>query len=191
MPEFNKKQRHYFADKSPSSQSYGFSSSHVWIWELDHREGWVPKNWCSRTVVFEKTLKSPLDSKEIKPVNRKRNHPWIFIGGTDAEAEVPLLWLPDTKSWLVWKDTDSGKDWRHEEKKMTEDKMVGWHHRLNWNEFESAPGDGEGQGNLGYCSPRGHKDSDMTEWLTTTRTIIATELTTWGKLMWCQTASSN
>ena len=119
------KSRHYFAHKGPSSQSYDFSSSHVWMWDLDHKEGWVPKNCCFWTVVL-KTLESPLDSKEIKPVNPKGNQPWIFIGRTDAE--VATLWPPDVKSWLIRKDSDAGKEWRQEEKRMTEDKMVGRHH---------------------------------------------------------------
>ena len=104
-----KKQRHHFANKGLSSQSYGFSSSHVWIWELDHKEGWAPKNWCFWTVVLEKTLESPLDCKEIKPVNPKGNQPWIFIGKTDTEAEAPISWPPDAKSWLIGKDSDAGK----------------------------------------------------------------------------------
>ena len=107
-----KKQRHYFANKDPSSQSYGFSSSHVWMWELDCKESWEPKNWCFWTVVLEKTLESPLDRKEIKPVHPKGNQSWIFIGRTDSEAETPILWPPDVKSWLIGKDTDAGKDWR-------------------------------------------------------------------------------
>ena len=131
-----KKQRHYFANKGPSSQSYGFSSGHVWMWELDYKESWVPKNWCFWTVVLEKTLESPLDSKEIQPVHPKRNQSWIFIGRTDAEAKSPILWPPDGKNWLIWKDPDAGKDWRWEEKGMTEEEMVGWHHRLNGLEFE-------------------------------------------------------
>ena len=110
-----KKQRHYFANKGPSSKSYGFSSSHVWMWELDYKESWVPKNWCFWTMV-EKTLKSPLDSKEIQPVHPKGNQSWIFIGRTDAEAETPILWPPDTKNWLIGKDPDAGEDWRQEEK---------------------------------------------------------------------------
>ena len=126
-----KKQRHYFANESPSSQSYGFSSSQVWMWELDYKEIWVPKNWCFWTVVLEKSLESPLDCKEIKPVNPKGNQSWIFIEKTDAEAEYPILWPPDVKSWLIAKDPDAGKDWRKEEKGMTEDEMVGWHHWLN------------------------------------------------------------
>ena len=104
-----KKQRHHFADKSPYSQGYGLSSSHVWLWELDHKEGWVPKNWCFGTVVLEKTLESPLDSKEIKPVDFKGNHPWIFIGRADAEAEAPILWPPDAKRRLIWKNPDAWK----------------------------------------------------------------------------------
>ena len=134
--EHIKKQRHYFADKGLSSQSYGFSSSHVWMWELDYKESWALKNWCFWTVVLEKTLESPLDCKEIKPVNPKGNHSWAFIGRPDAEAETPILWPPDMTSWLIWKDPDAGKDWRQEEKGTTEDEMVGWHHRLNGHEFE-------------------------------------------------------
>ena len=113
-----KKQRHYFANKGPSSQSCGFSSSHVWMWELNYKEGWKPKNWCFLNVVLEKTLESPLDCKEIEPVNPKGNHPWIFIGRTDAEAETPILWPPHEKSWLLRKEPDSGIDWWQEKKKM-------------------------------------------------------------------------
>ena len=130
-----KKQRHYFTNKGPSSQSYGFSSSHAWMWELDYKESWVLKNWCFWTVVLEKTLESPLDSKEIQPVNPKGNQSWIFIGRSDAEAETPILWPPDLKSWLICKDPDAGKNWRQEEN-GTEDEMVGWHHQLNGHEFE-------------------------------------------------------
>ena len=121
----------YFANKGPSSQSYGFSSSHVWMWELDYKESWVPKNWCFWTVVLEKILESPLACREIKPVHPKGNQSWIFIGRTDAEAETPILWSPDVKNWLIRKDTYAGKDWRQEEKGTTEDEMVGWHHRLS------------------------------------------------------------
>ena len=110
-----KKQRHYFANKGPSSQSYGFSSGHVWMWELDYKERWAPKNWCFWTVVLEKTLESPLDCKEIQPVNPKGNQSLIFIGRTDVEAEAPILWPPDVKNWLIWKDPDARKDWRQEE----------------------------------------------------------------------------
>ena len=153
----------YFTDKGPSSQSYGFSSSLVWMWELDHKKGWTPKNWCFWAVVLEKTLESPLDCKEIKPVNPKRNQSWIFIGRTDAEAETPILWQPDTKSQLIRKDPGPGKDWSQEEKGMTEDEMIGWHHWFNGHEFEQAVGDGEGQGGLACCSPQGCKESDTTE----------------------------
>ena len=128
-----KKQRRYFANKSPSSQSYDFSSSHVWMWELDHKEGWVPKNCCFWTVVLEKALESPLDWKEIKPVHSEGDQSWILIGRTDAEA--PILWSPDAKNWLTGKDPDAGKDWR-QKKGMTEDKMVGWHHQLDGHESE-------------------------------------------------------
>ena len=120
-PEVN-----HFANRVPHSQSYGFSSSHVWMWELDHKEGWEPKNWCFLIVVVEKTLESPIDSKEIKQVNPKENQPWIFIGRIDAEAEAPRLWPPDMKSQLIWKYPDAWKDWR-QEKGMTEEEMVGWH----------------------------------------------------------------
>ena len=130
-----KKQRHYFANKGPSSRGYGFSSGHVWMWELDCDEGWVPKNWCFWTVVLEKTLESPLDCKEIQPVHHKGDQSWVFIGRTDVEAETPILWPPDAKSWLIWKDPDAGKDWGQEEKGMTEDKMLGWHHRLDAHGF--------------------------------------------------------
>ena len=112
-----KKQRHYFANKGPSRQSYEFSSSHVRIWELDYKESWAPNNWCFWTVVLEKTLESPLDCKEIQPVPPKRNQSWIFIGRTDAEAETPILWSADVKNWLMWKDPDAGKDWRQEERR--------------------------------------------------------------------------
>ena len=123
-------------NKGPSSHGYGFSSSHVWMWELDCEEGWALKNWCFWTVVLEKTLESPLHSKEIQPVHPKRNQSWILIGRTDVEAETPILWPPDGKNWLIWKDPDAGKDWRQEEKGMTEDEMVGWHHCLSGHEFE-------------------------------------------------------
>ena len=125
-----RKQRHV-ANKRPSSQCYCFSSSHVWMWELDHREGWALKNWCFWTVVLEKTLESPLDCKEIQSVHPKGNKSWMFIGRTDAEAETPILWSSDAKNWLIGKDPDAGKDWRQEAKGMTEDEMAGWHHWLN------------------------------------------------------------
>ena len=153
-----KKQRHYFADKGPSSQIYGFSSSHVWMWELDHEVGWMPKNWCFWTVVLTleslETLESPLDGKEIKPVNPKRNQSWIFFGRADDEAEAPILWPSEAKNWLIRKDPDTGKDWR-QEKGTTEDEIVGWHHQLNGHEFEQALGDGEGQGSLACYSSWG------------------------------------
>ena len=119
-----KKQRNYFDNKGPSSQGYGFSSSHVWMWELDHKESWASNNWCFWTVVLEKILESPLDCNEIQPVNPKGNWFWIFIGRTDAEAEALVLWPPDAKNWLIGKDPDAEKDWRQEEKGMTEDENV-------------------------------------------------------------------
>ena len=166
------KQRHYSANKGPSSQSYGFSRSHVRMWELDYKESWAPKNWCFWTVVLEKTLESPLDCKEIQPVHPKGNQFWIFVGSTGAEAETPKVWAPDVNNWLVGKDPDAGKDWR-QEKGMTEDEMVGWHHWFNGREFEQTPGDGEGQGNLVCCSSWGRKELDMTEWLNNNKFPIA------------------
>ena len=129
--QHSQKQRHYFANKGPSSQSYGFSHSHVWMLEFDYEESWAPKNWIFWTVVLDKTLESLLDYNEIQPVHPKGNQSWIFIDRSDAEAEAPILWPPDAESWLIWKDPDAGKDWRQEEKGSTEDEMAGWHHRLN------------------------------------------------------------
>ena len=130
------KQRQYFVNRGPSSQIYGFSCSHEWTWELDSKESWVPKNWCFWTGVLEKTLESPLDCKEIQPVHPKGNQSWILIGRTDAEAETPILWPPDVKSWLIGKDHDAGKDWRWEEKGTTEVELVGWHHQFVGCKFE-------------------------------------------------------
>ena len=131
-----------------------------WMLELDHKEGWVPKNWCPRIEGLEETLESLLDSKEIKPVNLKGNQPWIFIRRTDAEAEAPLAtWC---ESWLIGRDPDSGQDWGQEEKGATEDEIVGWHYQINGHESELLPGDSEGQGNLVCCSSWGCKECDMT-----------------------------
>ena len=130
-----KKQRYYFTNKDPYNHSYDFSSSHVWMWELNHSEGWALKNWCFWTVVLEKTLESPLDCKEIQPVHPKGNQPWIFIGRTNVEAATPILWPPDAMSWLIGKDSDAGRDWGQEEKGTTDDEMAGWHHRLNGHGF--------------------------------------------------------
>ena len=162
-----KKQRHFFANKGPFSQGYGFSSSHVWMWELDYKESWAPKNWCFWTVVLEKTLESPLD---IQPVHPKWNQSWIFIGRTGVEAETPILWPPDTKNWLIEKDPDAGKDWRWEEKGTREDEVVGWHIWLNRDEFEWTPEVGDGQGNLVCCSP----------WVTRCQTWLSD----WTELNW-------
>ena len=129
-------QRHYFANKGLFNQSYGFSSSHVWMWELDYKESRVLKNWCFWTVVLKKPFESPLDYKEIQPVHPKRDQSWIFICRTDTEAETSILWRPDAKNWLIGKDPGAGKDWRQEEKGRTEDEMVGCHHWLNGHEFE-------------------------------------------------------
>ena len=176
-----KKQRHFFANKGPSSQGYGFSSSHVWMWEVDYKESWALKNWCFWTVVLEKTLESPLDCKEIQPVHPKGNQPWIFICRTDAEAEAPIIWPPDAKGWLIWKDPDAGKDWGQEEKGTTEDEMVGWHHWLNEHGFGWTLGVGDGQGGLACCGPWGCKELDMTERLKWTESSwLPSELANWS-----------
>ena len=157
---------YYFVKKCASSQGFGFSSGHVLMWELDYKESWTQKNWCFWTVVLEKTLESPLDYKEIQLVHSKGNQSWIFIGRTDVEAEAPVLWPPDAKSWLIWKDPDAGKDWGQEEKEMTEDEMDGWHHWLNGHGFGWTLGVG-GQGGLVCCSSQGSQSqtrlSDWTE----------------------------
>ena len=137
------------------SQSYDFSSSHVWMWELDHKESWVLKNWYFWIVVLENIQIMVLDTKEIKPFSSKGNLPWIFNGSTDSEAEATILWPSDVKNWLIGKDPDAGEDWGQEEKGLTEDEMVGWDHRLS--------GYSEGQGSLAYCSSWGRKESDMTQ----------------------------
>ena len=138
------------------------------MWELDYKESWAPKNWCFWTVVLEKTLTSPLDCTEIQPVHPKGNQSWIFIGRTDVEAETPILWPPDVKSWLIWKDSDAGRDWGQEEKGTTEDEMVGWHHRFNGHGFGWTPGVGDGQGGLVCFGSWDHKELNMTEWLSWT-----------------------
>ena len=149
------------------------------MWELDHKEGWAPKNWCFWTVVLEKTLESPLDCKEIKSVNPKGNQLWIFIERTDAEAEAPILWPPDAKSQLIGKDPDAGKDWRQEEKGAIEDEMVRWHHRLNGHEVEQTQEDGEGQGSL-VCFHRTAKSRTWFSNWTAKITMVIIYLTCWG-----------
>ena len=155
---------------SPSSQGYGFSSGHVWMWELDCEESWAPKNWYFWTVVLEKTLESPLDFKEIQSVHPKGNQSWIFIGRTDADVEAPIFWPPDAKNWLIWNYPDAGKDWRWEESRRTEDELVGWHHLFDGHECEQALGVADGQGSLACCSPWVTKSqtwlSDWTEPIT-------------------------
>ena len=157
------KQRQYFADKGLSSQSYGSSNSHVWIQELDHEESWALKNSCFWTVVLEKTLESSLDCKEIQPVHPEGDQSWVFTGRTDAEAEATIFWPPNAKNWLTGKDPEARKDWREKEKRMTEDKMVGWHHWLDGHEFERTSGVGDGQGGLVCWNPWGRKELDRTE----------------------------
>ena len=152
------------------SQSYGFSRSRVWMWELDHKESWASKNWCFWTVVLEKMLESRLDCREIKPVNPEGNQPLTVIGKTDAEAEVPIFWPPDVKSGLIGKDTDAGKDWRQKRRAWQRmrwlDSITNW---LNGLEFEQTLGDSEGQGSLVCCSSRGCKgsDTDLRDWTAT------------------------
>ena len=141
----------------------GFFSNHVWIRELDYKESWASKNWCFWTVVLEKTLESPLDCKEIQSVHPKGDQSWVFIGRTDVAAETLILWPPDAKSWLIWKDPEAGKDWGQEKKGMTEDEMIGWLHWLNEHGFGWTLGVGDGWGGLGCCSSWDHKESDMTE----------------------------
>ena len=134
------------------------------MWELDYKESWAPKNWCFCTVVLEKTLESPLDCTEIQPLHPKGDQCWVFIGRTDVEAETPILWPPDVKSWLIRKYPDAGRDWGQEEKGTTEDEMVGWHHRLNAHGFGWTPGVGDGQGGLACCSSWGHKQTWLSDW---------------------------
>ena len=157
------KQRHYFANKGLSSQGYGFSSGHVWMWELDYEKSWMLKNWCFWTVVLEKTLESPLDNKEIKPVNPKGNQAWRFIGRICAGAETPILWPPDSKNSEP--SLEKTLMLRKIKGRTREDVMIGWHHWLDGREFEQTPGDTEGQGSLACCSSRGCKELDMIEQL--------------------------
>ena len=164
------KSRDITLHKCPSSQGYGFPSSHVWMWELDCEESWVPTNWCFWTVVLEKTLESPLDCKEIQPVRSEGDQPWDFFG-KDTKAETPVLWPPHAKSWLIGKDSDAGRGWGQEEKGTTKDEMAGWHHWLDGRESEWAPGIGDGQGGLACCDSWGCKESDTTERLNWTELI--------------------
>ena len=157
-----KKQRHYFVNKGPSTHGYGFSSSHLWMWDLNYKESWVSKNWCFWTVMLAKTLESPLDCKEIQPVHPKGDQSWVFIRGSDV-SETPILWPPDAKNWLIWKDPDAAKDWGQVEKGTTEDEIVGWHHQLNGHEFRWTPEVGHGQRGLACCISWGCYKSYMTE----------------------------
>ena len=167
-----------------------FSSSHVWVWELDYKESWALKNWCFWTVVLEKTLKRPLDSKEIQPVHPKENQSWMFIGRTDAEAETPILWPPDAKNWLIRKDPDAGKDWRQEEKGTTEDEMVGWHHQLldmSLSNLRELVMDKEA------FSPWGSKESDTTaqlNWTTCYHSPLYARYLVNSHLHYCSNLSS-
>ena len=158
-----------------------FQNYHVWMWELDYKESWAPKNWCFWAVMLEKTLESPLDCKETQLVHPKGNQSWIFIGRTDVEAETPIIWPLEVKNWLIGKDPDAGKDPRREEKGTTENEMVGWHHQLNGREVEWASGVGDGQGNMVCCIPWDCKALDTTKWLNWTELNIYTTM--------CKTAS--
>ena len=180
-------QRHYFANKGLSSQGYGFSSGHVWMWELDYKESWMPKNWCFWTVVLEKTLESPLDCKKIQPVHPKGDQSLVFIGRTYVEAEPLILWPSYAKSWLIWKDPDAGKDWGQEKKGMTEDEMARWHHWLDGHGFGWTPGVGDGQGGLVCCGSWSRKESDTTEWLNwmQLKIIVSFLLLVWNDCFHC------
>ena len=147
------------------------------MWELDCEESWTLKNWCFWSMVLEKTLESPLDCKEVQPFLPKGDQSWVLIGRNDAEAETPVLWPPHAKSWLIGKDPDAGMDWGQEEKRRTEDEIVGWHHQLYEHEFGRTPGVGDGQGGLACSDWWGHKESDMTKWLN------------WNELNWTETLS--
>ena len=170
------KQRHYSAGKSLCSQGYGLPSGHIQLWELDCKEGRMPKNWCLWAVVLEKTLESPFHSKEIKPVNHEGDHPWIFTGKTDAEAETPVFWSSDVKRWFIGKVPDFGKDWGQKENRASEDEMAGWHHWCSEHELGQHLGDGEGQRGLDCCSPWGCKELDITGRLNNTFYIRRTPL---------------
>ena len=177
--EHIKKQRHYFTNKGPSCQSYDFSSSHVWMWYLDYTESWVKNNWCFWTVALEKIFESPLDCKEIQPVDLKGNPSWIFIERTYTEAETQVLCPPDTKDQHFGKDPDVGTDWRWEKKGIAEGERVGWHHCLNGHELGQALGVGDGQESLTYCRPWGFKESDMSDRLNWTELDASVGLLQW------------
>ena len=165
------KSRHYSANKGQYNQGYGLPSDHIRLWELDSKEGRVPKNWCLRTVVLEKTPESPLDSKDIKPVDLKGNQPWILVGRTDAEVETLVFWSSVANSWLIGKVPDAGKNWGQKEKRASEYEMAGWHHWCNGHELGKTLGDSEGQRGLALCSPWSRKGSDMTGWLNNNKAL--------------------
>ena len=161
------------------------------MWELDSEESWEPKKWCFLTVIFEKTLESPLDYREIQPVHPEEDQSWVFIGWSDVEAKAPVLWPPDAESWFIGKDPDAEKDWRQEEKGTTEDEMVGWHHWLNGHWFGWTLEVGDGQGGLVCCCSWGHKESDTTEQLNRTdladstyQNVNETATEKFAKLIW-------
>ena len=170
--QHNKKQRHYFANKGPSSQSYGFSSSHVWMWELDYKESWAPKNWCFELWCWRRLLRAPWTPRRSEQSILRDISPEFSLEGLILKLETPILWPPDAKNWVIGKDPDAGKDWRQEEKQLIEDEMVGWHHWLDGHEFEQAPGVGDEQGSLVCCSPWCCIELDTTERLNWTEHIF-------------------
>ena len=188
---------HYFSEKGSCSQSYGFSSSHVQMWKLDHKEGWGLKNWCFWIVVLEKAVQSSLDCKESQLVHSRGDQPWVFFGRNDAKAETPVLWPPHAKSWLIGKVSDAERDWGQEEKGTTEDEMAGWHHRLDGRESEWTPGVADGQGGLACCNSWGCKESDTTEQLNWTERLYALRnqqihvLTLWQYSRYCSVPELN
>ena len=179
-----KKQRHYFADKGLCHQSYGFSSSHVWIWELDRKKSWALINWCFLTVVLEKTLESPLDCKEIQAVSPKGNqsYPEYSLEGLMLKLKLQYSLATWCEELAHWKDLDPGENWEQEEKRMREDDMVGWDHWLNRHESEQVPRVGDEQGSLVCCGPWGSKELDMTEWLNWTDWALKN---LWVLAFWC------
>ena len=176
MVSYIKKQRHYFVNRGLSSQGYGFSSGHVWMWELDGEEGWVLKNWGFWTVGWRRLLRVPWAARRSNQSTLKEISPGCSLEELMLKRKLPILWPPDAKSWLIGKDPDAGKDWGQEEKGMTEDEMVGWHHRLKGHGFEWTPGVCDGQGDLACCGSWGRKELDMTERLNWTNGLL------WGQL---------
>ena len=178
------KQRHCSADRGPYNQGYSLHRGHIRLWNMDSEEGRGPKNWCLQTVVLEKTLESPLDSKEIKPVNLKGNQPWILIGMTDGDAEARVFWLSDANSWIIEKVPDAGKDLEQKGKRASEDKMAGWHHRFKGRDLGQTSRDGEGQGGLSCCGSWSHNELDMTGWLNNNSALFGKNICSGLPIFW-------